>query len=690
MFAVVARVWAPGLNLLDLHGFPIMRHPLQVRSVLAHLLGSLLFGFACAAQSTIAEQVAAAKKQFDAGESEAAIAKVRAALADAPDAPELHAALALFLSQTGELKEALRAANAAIRLDRQNVEAYLERAFIHSVEDRQLLAQADFARALKLAPGNARAWGMRAEHWMRNEQHEKALADYAEGIRVDPSYPMAFLSRAQSLRVLGDFDGSLRDFRAAIERLPDRIALLEDAAEMASQSGDRNLAVELLSKALVAEPNRSTSLHRRAVLHWSAGDLEAAAADLRRVIDVGGESAVLGIAHQELGAVALLRGAHEEAQREFAAARQASPQIDGWSRLMEWAAMVEKDPAAAAAVLPPATDGDGLMRTVAALLRDGRGDSAALPTSGWKPADACALLFFSGWRALAAGRRVEAEQKFLRCVNSGGDGVQWSVAASILARWHPDRLPAGYGCEVAVGDGGDRLVVEAVDPLGAAAAQGLQVGDVITRIGLQTPSAAVWQALPGFLHPGRVARLTLLRDERPTVVWLRSGYLPTDEQRSFAAASAAPPVSVPRAKEFFATTPEGWQVGETTGVPFEAGLEYRTGTRTGIRVARIGGELVTVLGVWRRMLGCEPLDAEAIAALPRVPFLGADAILVEFTGDYVGLADGSAKIPGARMLLVVHSDATGLVYARCLGPDAEVKAARAAFLTFCASVVRVP
>lgn len=659
----------------------------QARSSFVRILSALLLVFACAAQSTIAEQVEAAKKQFDAGEAEAAIAQVRKALEGSPDAADLLATLALFLSQTGDNKGAFRAANAAIRLDRQHVDAYLERAFLHSVEERQLLAQADFARALKLAPGNARGWGMRAEHWIRNEQYEKALADYAEAIRVDPTYPNAFVSRGEALRLLGDFAGSLRDFQAAIERLPDRLSLLEDAAQVALLNGDRRLAAEWLSKALAAAPDRARSLHRRAAVHWSAGDLEAAAADLRGAIEVGLESAGLGMAHQELGAVAWLRGAQEEAQREFVAARQASRQFDGWSRLMEWAVLVEKDPVAAVAVLPPATEPDVLIRTVAALLRDGRGDSAALPTSGWDPQDACALLFFSGWRAMAAGRRLEAEHKLLRCVNSGGNGVQWSVALELLARWNPGRMKVGYGCEVAVGDGGDRLVVEAVDPLGAAAAQGLRVGDVITRIGLQTPSVAVWQALPGLLQPGMLARLTLLRDERPTVVLLRSGYLPTDAQRSFAAPPAEPLVRAPLAKEFVATTPVGWQVGATR-VPTEAGLEYRTGTRTTIRVGRMGGELAALLGTWRGMLGCEPLADEAIAALPRAAFLGADAYLVEFTGDYQGLPGGSTTIPGARMILVVRADATGLVYARCLGPDAEVTAARTAFLAFCASVVR--
>jgi len=97
-----------------------------------------------------------------------------------------------------------------------------------------------------------------------------------------------------------------------------------------------------------------------------------------------------------------------------------------------------------------------------------------------------------------------------------------------------------------------------------------------------------------------------------------------------------------------------------------------------------GGGVVANINRWRDQMGAEVLSEAQIAALPRIPFLGGEAVLVEIPGAYVGMGD--ADVPAALLLGAVCMLEDASVFVKMTGPRATVEAEREAFQEFCGSM----
>jgi len=97
-----------------------------------------------------------------------------------------------------------------------------------------------------------------------------------------------------------------------------------------------------------------------------------------------------------------------------------------------------------------------------------------------------------------------------------------------------------------------------------------------------------------------------------------------------------------------------------------------------------GGGLESNVNRWLGQFGGEPLDAEAIAALPKHLLLGREATLVEVEGTF--LAMGGPPQSGFALLGLVLSDPSGGIFLKFTGPTALVAAERANFLALADSL----
>jgi hypothetical protein len=92
------------------------------------------------------------------------------------------------------------------------------------------------------------------------------------------------------------------------------------------------------------------------------------------------------------------------------------------------------------------------------------------------------------------------------------------------------------------------------------------------------------------------------------------------------------------------STPAGWV--ELPPATFrDANFLVAGDERAECYLTTIGGEaggLDANINRWRSQLSLPPLDEAAIAALPRVPWLGGDAILVDFEGHWTGMMGDEA------------------------------------------------
>jgi hypothetical protein len=142
-----------------------------------------------------------------------------------------------------------------------------------------------------------------------------------------------------------------------------------------------------------------------------------------------------------------------------------------------------------------------------------------------------------------------------------------------------------------------------------------------------------------------------------------------------------------RAAPFTWTTPTGWE--EVSGHAMRAATwrvssEPLTDCSLSL-LPGVGGAMLDNVNRWRGQMGAAPLSAEEVAALPRKPLLGAEAVFLNVEGRYAGMG-GDKAIEKARMLGLLLSRPGSAVFLKFAGPTAVVAANEEAFLALAASV----
>jgi hypothetical protein len=99
------------------------------------------------------------------------------------------------------------------------------------------------------------------------------------------------------------------------------------------------------------------------------------------------------------------------------------------------------------------------------------------------------------------------------------------------------------------------------------------------------------------------------------------------------------------------------------------------------------GGMLANLNRWRQQMSLEPMAAEDLDLLPRIPMLGGEALRVALDGTYVGMR-GDQQSPGYRMLGAALMIDGHSYFVRLTGPVAAIAAQDANFDAFCASLQR--
>lgn len=159
---------------------------------------------------------------------------------------------------------------------------------------------------------------------------------------------------------------------------------------------------------------------------------------------------------------------------------------------------------------------------------------------------------------------------------------------------------------------------------------------------------------------------------------LPDGHPPVPDMGNDPHAQAPAPVSGP----LQGTVPAGWQPKSGSS----KWLHHTFGDGGEVYASTLGGSAKSNLEIWRMEMGLPALADAEIAALPKVPMLGGEGILLDASGDHRSMT--GKQLAGARMLVVAVAEGSGLTFAKLVGKAAEVEAQRAAFLEFCKSLRR--
>lgn len=183
-----------------------------------------------------------------------------------------------------EYEKALADLTEALREKPDNVRARLLRAYVHEENGESQLAYADYQKVLQLDPNSGPAWYYSGLYQQRLWNYAAARKSFREAIRCQPDYVNAYIGSANCSEHLGDRDGAIAGYEAAIGINP------RDAYPYGARAGywlkrkhyDR--AVTDFTQALALDPDNKSYLYERSVAFAGAKNFPAAIKDLSRIL----------------------------------------------------------------------------------------------------------------------------------------------------------------------------------------------------------------------------------------------------------------------------------------------------------------------------------------------------------------------------------------------------------------------
>ena len=197
----------------------------------------------------------------------------------------LHVNRALAYLATGRNKPALQDFGEALRLNPGNLNACLGKGIALSELGQSQLAIEWFNRALELQPGHPATLSNRAIAHFQTGEREKAMDDFRAALARSKA-PSIFTARARCFLSAGNPDEAWYDVKEALHLSPGSPELFELLGEIEWERGNHEAAIESFSKALEADPKRSSCYFKRSKILVQNHRFYDAASDLYRVIEM--------------------------------------------------------------------------------------------------------------------------------------------------------------------------------------------------------------------------------------------------------------------------------------------------------------------------------------------------------------------------------------------------------------------
>jgi Zn-dependent membrane protease YugP/tetratricopeptide (TPR) repeat protein len=161
----------------------------------------------------------------------------------------------LALQNQGAFDAAIASYNAALRLDRKQVAAYVGRATAFMGVGKFDDALADMDAAIRLAPDVAGLWTTRATIRDSRGDHDRALADFDRALRLIPESNQALVGRGLAFYRKGDFDRAITDLNLALRFNPNDAIALNNRGAAFLKKGEHASAVADLRQAMCLKPD---------------------------------------------------------------------------------------------------------------------------------------------------------------------------------------------------------------------------------------------------------------------------------------------------------------------------------------------------------------------------------------------------------------------------------------------------
>ncbi len=270
-----------------------------VRESLAGLVNSAQEGVATAMAPTPlptenpTTRLTSADAAWARGAVEEAVAIYQDVISAVPNNVGVHYRLTLGLVMSGQLEQALDAAERTITADPYSPDAWAIRAMVLDWSGRYGEAIASAQRAIELAgqdnpQSRARAQAFLAEAYFDLEQYDRALSTVNQALETNPDSYEAYRNRALIVQnTQFDFAAAMNDLQTAYALAPNVPYLTVDLALLHSREGENETAIALLTEVLDLNPQNTSALYWLGSLYLNAiGDPNQASDYLTRCVTV--------------------------------------------------------------------------------------------------------------------------------------------------------------------------------------------------------------------------------------------------------------------------------------------------------------------------------------------------------------------------------------------------------------------
>ena len=208
------------------------------------------------------------------GKYQEAIACFDAALELNPNLANAYINRAAVNLLSGHHKETIADCDNALRLNPDSVLGYINRATAKSLLGEDEEAIDDYNAVLELDPDYAIVYNNRATANMSLKRYKEAVADCDSALELDPDLVLSYICRAAAKLELEDYTGAIEDFDKVISLNPEVGASLnvyEPRADAKRYLHDYESAIEDYDKAVQLDPKCDKTYNKRGIAKSDLG-----------------------------------------------------------------------------------------------------------------------------------------------------------------------------------------------------------------------------------------------------------------------------------------------------------------------------------------------------------------------------------------------------------------------------------
>ena len=160
----------------------------------------------------------------------------------------------------------------------------------HKAEGRTGEAFRSLDEAISRNPLSAELFAVRGSLFLEKQDISQALSDFESALKLAPDSAAILTNRAQAYRHFGRISEALQDLDKAIQLNPDLLAARFNRGSIHYSSGDFQQALQDFDACVAIDPHAAGPYFNRASSKDALGDREGAILDIKRFIEIAGQS----------------------------------------------------------------------------------------------------------------------------------------------------------------------------------------------------------------------------------------------------------------------------------------------------------------------------------------------------------------------------------------------------------------